>query len=85
MILKILVERSDNPRTQRRVYPRKDGMGYQVSCQEADGLVEEYLAVNNGHSRRMEELSKTRVRHHVNQNWKKAFTCKMWVSPPFVD
>jgi hypothetical protein len=70
MILKILVERSDNSQTQRRVYPRKDGTGYQVSRREADDLVEEYLVLNNGHSRRMEELSNTRVRH-VNQSGKR--------------
>jgi len=70
MIPKILVERSDNPQTQRQVYPQKDGTGYQVLRREVDDLVEEHLVVNNGHSRCMEELSNTRVRH-VNQNGKK--------------
>lgn len=59
MILMIPVERNDNPQTQRRVYPQKDGTGYQVSRREADDLVEEYFVVNSCHSRRMEELSNT--------------------------
>lgn len=70
MILTILVERSDNPQTQRRVYPQMDGIGYQVSRRGADDLVDEYLVVNNDHSRRMGELSNTRVRH-VNKSRKR--------------